>query len=132
MRDYTIRLDDYGISRERVRELMWICRQYDECQKKAAAVRRGEPIGKPTRRGNTAWHRPDPTGTEAVRLASDRYAARVKAIEDAARAADRVLWRYILRNLCRGIPYSHLGVPCSRPYFTNCRRRFLIELDARV
>ena len=133
MRDYVVSLERYGISRERVRELVWACRQYDDCRRKAAAVRRGEPVeGDKGRRRNTPWHRPDPTGDAAMRLADDRYARRVAAIEGAAKAADPALWRYIIRNLCRGVPFAHLGAPCSRPYFTEAKRRFLVELDGRL
>ena len=133
MRDYTIKLDHYGISRERVRELMWLCRQYDDLKCKAAAVRRGEPVNPPRkRRGSQAWRRPDPTGEAAARLADDRYARRVKAIEDSAKAASPELWRYILRNLCRGIPFAHLNVPANKSTFTEAKKRFFIELDGRL
>ena len=133
MRDYVVSLEKYGISRARVRELMWACRQYDECRQKAAAVRRGEPVGEDRGKGrNTAWHRPDPTGDAAMRLADDRYARRVAAIEASAKAADPALWSYIILNLCRGVPFTHLGAPCGRPYFTEAKRRFFVELDAKL
>lgn len=133
MRDYVINLSGYGISRERVRELMWACRRYDECRRKAAAIRRGEPVDAPrSRRGNTAWRKPDPTGEAAVRLAGDRYARRVKIIEDSAKAADPSLWRYLISNVCRGVAFQYLNAPCSRPYFTGAKRRFFAELDERL
>ena len=123
MRDYVIRLEAYGISRERARELAWACRQYDDCRKKAAAIRRG---------GNGAWHPKDPTGDAAMRAADNRYARRVKAIEDSARAADHQLWRYIIQNTCRGVGYVHLDVPCSKQFFDRMRRLFYVELDRRI
>lgn len=132
MRDYVIRLEAYGISRERARELAWACRQYDDCRRKAAAIRRGEPVDGRRRGGNGAWHPKDPTGDAAMRAADNRYARRVKAIEDSARAADHQLWRYIIQNTCRGVGFDRLGAPCSQPYFSRSRRRFFIELDARL
>ncbi len=131
-RDYVIRLEEYGISRERARELTWACRQYDEYRRKAAAIRRGEPVDARARRGNTPWHAPDPTGDAVVRAVDNRYARRVKAIEDSAKAADGQLWRYIIRNACRKVPFAHLGVPCSHPYFARVKRLFFVELDKRL
>ena len=129
MRDYVIRLEQYGISRERARELSWACRQYDDCRRKAEAIRRGEVDRGPA---TGAWHAPDPTGSAAVRAADNRYARRVKAIEDSAKAADGALWRHILRNVCRGVPFAYLGAPCSQPYFSRARRLFFVELDKRL
>lgn len=131
MRTYMIRLEEYGISRERARELWWICRQYDDCRRRAAAIRRGE-VDRPARRRNGIWHRPDPTGEQAVNAADNWYTRRVDAIEGAAKAADPALWRYILRNACRGVPFSRLGAPCGVNQFSRARRIFFVELDARV
>lgn len=131
MRNYVIRLEEYGITPARARELWWACRQYDECRRVAAAIRRGE-VDRPAKRRNGVWHQPDPTGEQAVRAADNWYTRRVEAIESAAKAADPVLWRYILRNVCRGVPFQRLGVPCSQPYFSRLRRTFYVELDGRI
>lgn len=131
MRDYVIRLEEYGISRARARELWWACRQYDECRRRAAAIRRGEE-DRPKHGRNTVWHKPDPTGNAAVHAAGNRWALRVDAIEGAAKAADPQLWRYILKNACRGVPFAHLGVPCSKQYFDRIRRLFYVELNAWI
>lgn len=132
MRDYVIRLDDYGISRARARELAWACRQYDDDRRKAAAIRRGEDVDGRRRGKGGAWHPKDPTGNAAIRAADNRYARRVKAIEDSARAADHQLWRYIIQNTCRGVGFDRLNAPCSHPYFSRLRRMFFIELDERL
>lgn len=132
MRDYVIRLDDYGISRARARELAWACRQYDEYRRKAAAIRRGEDVDERPRRSSGAWHKPDPTGNAAIRAADNRYARRVKAIEDSAKRADASIWRYIIQNTCRGVAFDRLNVPCSHPYFSRIRRLFYVELDKRL
>jgi hypothetical protein len=132
MRDYVIRLESYGISRERARELAWACRQYDQCRRKALAIRRGEPVDDKPRRGNRTWRPPDPTGDAAIRIADNRYARRVAAIEASAKAADPALAKHIIRNACRGVPFALLDAPCSQPYFSRARRRFFVELDARM
>lgn len=95
-------------------------------------MRRGEPVDERPRRGNKAWRPHDPTGDAAIHIAGDRYARRVKAIEDSAKAADAQLWLYIVRNVCRGVPFRYLGAPCSKQYFDRVRRMFYVELDARL
>lgn len=132
VRDYVIRLERYGISRERARELQWACRRYDECRRKAAAIRRGEPVDDSPRRTGGAWHNPDPTGDAAIRTADNRYARRVKAIEGAAKAADPALWRHIIQNTCRGVGFTCLGAPCGQQYFSRARRLFFVELNSRL
>lgn len=132
MRDYLYRLEDYGITRERMRELIWICRQYAECRQKAAAIRRGEPVDAPGRHKNSGWKPKDPTGDMAIRSADNRWARRVEQIEAAAKAADRSIWKYILKNACDGVPFTRMAVPCSKQYFDRARRLFYVELDRRV
>lgn len=128
-RDYTVRLP--GVSRERMNELRWVCRQYRAYRQRLAAMRRGE-FDRPAR-GNGRWRgRPDPTAGQAVMLADSREAKRIAAIEAAARAADPELYRYILRSCCDGVPWQHLGAPCGVNQFYRARRRFFAELDERI
>lgn len=130
MKTWKLKLDDYGIDAQRYAELLAICRQYDKYKRADAQLRRGECDRRSC--GNTAWHRRDPTGNQAARLADSRCGARAKAIEAAAESVGGALGPYILRNVARGIPYERLGVPCGRRKFFEVRRAFFVDLDARV
>ena len=131
MSNWSLRLDDYEIEPERYHELKWTCRQYDRYKEKLEAMRRGEVdrISK----GNGVWHgRSDPVASEAQRLADCFEARRVRAIEQAAVAADPQLCKYILVNVTRNKRFEELGVPCGRNQFFEARRRFFAELDDRL
>lgn len=130
MRNYSLKLEKYGIDRQRYEELRAICRQYDKYRQMDAKIHRGEydrPEG-----GNSAWKKSDPTGNAAIWQASNRYAQRVRAIEEAARAASPALARYIIQNVARGKTYEKLTPPCGRRQFIEAKRRFFVELDERL
>lgn len=131
MRDYRLRLDEYGISGDRYRELLYLCRQYDEMRCRLDLIRTGADG---SRLSAGASHGvKDPTGVRAVRAADSRDAARVHAIEQAAIAADPALCKYILRNVTRGVSYDIMRarerIPCGRAQFYELRRRFFWLLD---
>lgn len=130
MRNYSLKLEKYGIDRQRYEELRAICRQYDKYRRLDAKMHRGEYDRPAT--GNGHWSQSDPTGNAAIALAGNRYAQRVKAIEDAAKAASPALARYIIQNVARGKTYEQLSPPCGRRQFGESKRRFFIELNERL
>lgn len=130
MREYRLRLDEYGISGARYRELLNMCRQYDEMRRDLEYIRQG--VDRPGRTGNGGNVGKDPTGVQAAKVADSWYAARIYAIEQAAIAADPALCRYILLNVTRGTKYEHMDVPRGRRQFFDARRRFFWELDQRI
>ena len=131
MKKYTLRTERFGISRERQRELIYLCRQYDEMRRRLEYIRAGAEEGRPKGGGAPVWAR-DPTGSRAARAVDSWYAHRVDAIERSARAADPELWRYLLLHVARGTPYEKLKVPCGRRQFLAARAAFFIELDQRL
>lgn len=130
MRRHPVSLAECGITPARYDELRAICRQYKQYKAEADAIRRGETDRR--RRGSGAWRQPDPTGNQAVMMADNFARRRVEAIESAAKAADRVLARYILRSVTEGKRFEFLCPPCGEKQFYRARMRFYIELDGRV
>ena len=82
--------------------------------------------------GNQTWKQPDPTGNAAICIAMKSQAHKIKAIEEAARAAGPEIYTWLLRCVTRGEVWEKLGPPCGRAQFYAARRRFYAELDARI
>ncbi len=130
MRDQTLRtMEIDGMNKLRQRELIYICRQYDEMKAQLEAVRGGfnnlrrdgQPRG--TRTGN-------PTAAAAEKAL--RIRNRVDAIDAALGALDTGLRSPVRRNVTRGIPYERLNAPCGRNQFYAARRAFLLALDKNL
>ena len=124
------RYEEAGISKDRYLELKYIARQYDSMRRAEARLRRGE-IDRESK-GNQGWKQPDPTGNAAIGIAMRSYAQRIKAIEDSAHAAGDEIYPWLMKCVTRGETYEHLGPPCGRAQFYHARRRFYVELDARI
>lgn len=136
----TLTWDDYGISKERYRELRHFCLQYVE-KKKAAATREYGVQGTGTGTGGHGGKTTSPTETAAIRniMRTERYIRDVKIIEEAAawaaevggfpKASDIVLW-----SVTRNVGYDRLClrydfVPWCNPDFYAVRRAFFHKLD---
>ena len=117
LRDMTY--DDYGISQERYRELLYFCRQYKEKKSKIKyglsspafdGMPHGSGVGTPT---------------ERMAVQNSPYIRDVEMIEESAKEAHPVLGPFILRNVTEGIRYEELGkVPICRKDFHAYRRKF--------
>ncbi len=132
MRRHPVRLEQAGIDPARYEELKAICKQYSKYKRQVAAIRRGDAEGR--RKVSGAWHRPDPTGQRAVMLVDNYAQRRIDAIEGAAKAADRSIWKDILINVTTNRDYDHIipTPPCGRAQFYRGRLLFFVELDARI
>ena len=124
------RYEQYGISKNRFLQLKYLARQYDEMRLFEKRLRRDEIDREPV--GNGAWHAKDPTGNRAVRLVALSNADKIRAIEEAARAAAPGMERALLRCVTRGESWERIGPPCGRDQFYAMRRAFFVELDRRV
>ena len=124
------RYKDMGIDKNRYLELKYIARQYDAMIREEAKLRRGE-VDRPEG-GNQAWRKPDPTGNAAMLVAMKSNMPRIRAIEEAARAAGAEIYSWLMRCVTRGETYEQLGPPCGQAQFYRARRRFYIELDRRI
>lgn len=131
MRRHPAKLAAAGIDPARYDELRAICRQYVSYVRAARALRLGETDRRP---GSGVWRQSDPTGNRAAQLADDYAAARVAAIEGAARHACGPIWRAMLQNVAKGVDYDRMIPPpaCGRAQFYRMRLDFFIALDAVV
>ena len=131
-RERTKRYEEMGISEFRYRELKNIALQYDEMVENEKRLRRGEVDRKG--KGNVAWKKPDPTGNTAISIAVRSNAEKIRAIEEAARAAGPGMYRSIMRNVTQGERYSTMvpKPPCGQPQFYRARQLFFVELDRRL
>lgn len=127
MRNRPLSLDEYGISTNRYRELLYFCRQYGEKRKELATARGLDAVasdGMP--HGNAIS---DPTARkadEALKLRED-----IALIEDTARDVDPVNWTALLRNVTECTQYEYMQVYSGRRQFYEARRKFFWLLDQR-
>ncbi len=127
MRQRNIKLDDYGISPNRYRELLYFCRQYGEKRRQLASARDLDAVandGLPHGNGVS-----DPTARKAdvaLKLRDD-----IALIEDTARDVDPVNWTALLRNVTECTQYEYMQVYSGRRQFYEARRKFFWLLDQR-
>lgn len=119
-----------NLSRNRFRELKYICLQYDELKQKLkelsienikATIITGLPSGNSLS---------NPTQDNVVRkLEIER---KVKAIEQAAIETDSELYSEIIKNVTNGISPRYLFINCSERKFYYLRRLFFSILDEKI
>ncbi|MDO5345315.1 MAG: hypothetical protein Q4E91_06180 [Lachnospiraceae bacterium] len=129
LRDMT--WDDYGISKNRYKELKAFCLQYDEKKEKIqygmnASVQDGMPKGRLSTK----------SPVEQQAIDNITYSKDIRMIEEAAVRANSEIWRYILRSVTEGLPYEfveydeELGkIPMCRADFYGTRKLFYKILD---
>lgn len=134
--------EDYGIDKERYRELKHFCLQYKGKKKKASA---SPDYVLPTvsldSSGGHTGNVSNPVEDAAIRhvMRVEKYLRDCRMIEEAAmRAASiggyRKAWRAILRSVTEGLSYENVQLKCgSVPYaktdFYAVRRAFFYILD---
>lgn len=131
LRDMT--WDDYGISKNRYKELKAFCMQYDE---KKSRIQYG--TGKSPTIGESAL----PNGgfkesaVERQAIQNSVHLRDIHMIEEAAIMADPGVWKYLLRSVTRGLSYEcieyddELGrIPMCRSDFYGTRRKFYSILN---
>lgn len=128
LRDMT--WDDYGISKNRYKELKAFCLQYDE---KKSKVRYGIPAvqsdGIPG--GNFKESR-----VERRAIENSAFLRDIRMIEEAAIRADPGVWKYILRSVTQGLSYEYIEydeelgkIPMCRKDFYGVKRKFFSVLN---
>ena len=130
MTERTAWFERHGITKGRYMELKGVASQYDWMRRQEKKLRAGEVDRSES--GNGVWHEKDPTGNTAIGNIAKSYAPKIKAIEEAAKATDALLWQYVLRCVCRGESWEKMCVPCGRRQFHARRRMFFVELNKRI
>lgn len=126
-----IRLEKYGISKERRNELLGFCRQYPEWKKKIAdclTVSGVKYSNVPRSKTNAIQH---PTEDAAIKIS--RYQKNCDLIERIAKEVDPECWQFIIKGVCgqtgvewlRGVDNMPL---CKSAYYER-RALFLVLLD---
>jgi hypothetical protein len=126
-----LKLDKYGISGKRFKELSGFCEQYPEWKKQlnhmTDAVKSPVIDGIGAFSGNTS----DSTGNLAIKRLE--LGKKCDLIENTARQANEDLAKYIIQSVCYELPLRYLlcveDMPCSRAAFYDTRRYFFYLLD---
>ena len=127
LRDMT--WEDYGISKNRYKELKAFCLQYDE---KKSKIKYG--ISAMQYDGQPKAHN---TGSQVENQAieNDIYKRDCAMIEEAAIRANPGIWKYILKSATKGIPYEYIEydeeqgkIPMGKADFNANRRLFYYNL----
>lgn len=130
MRHYVPDWTDWGISRDRYRELQWFCRQYPQKKAEAASLLTVSGAGlDPMPHGSDPG---DPTFRAVARR--EQLKRDIDMIESCARMVDGGRWyAALIQNVCLGKPYAAIDttiLPTSkRPTFFQQRRAFFVLLN---
>lgn len=122
-----LRLDEYGISKHRYRELYNFCLQYPEfikekqdCYSLGSAPLSGMPKGSGVS---------NPTANSAER--AYRLGKNIELIEQTAIEACGELYPYIIKAVTEGFTWWDITPPCGKNQFYDARRRFFFLLSLK-
>jgi len=133
MRSYQPDYTDFGISRDRYRELLSFCRQYQEWKAEAGSL-----LGV---KAQTYSHQPHGSGVgdPVFRVAARRehLLAKIQMVEQVADQVDEGRWRAaLIQNICMGRALRFIDpaiLPTSkRNTFYAQRRAFFVLLNQRM
>lgn len=123
-----LRLDKYGISKNRQRELIYLCKQYPEWKKTLSnfSMLKGHEftdMPKTTRNTNP---------TEELTFKRIKLQSKCELIEKTAKEVSADLYPYLIMSVCEEISFTQLEekkIPCSKASFYDLRRYFFVLLD---
>lgn len=126
-----LKLDKYGISGKRYKELCGFCEQYPDWKKELnnhayiSAVAYGDEP-RPSNHDNS-----DTTAKHALKML--KYKRNCELIEKVAKEADDKYWQHIIKAVCYEVPINYLmeidGLHLSKSVFYDRRRYFFYLLD---
>lgn len=126
-----LKLDKYGISKKRYKELCGFCEQYPEWKqqlKNSTFLSSINPDGMPHDQNKG---KSDTTGNTAIALIKKKQDCAL--IEKVANMASEDLASYIIKSACYEVPVTYLmmvdNMPCSKSAFYEARRYFFFLLD---
>lgn len=106
-------LEEYGISQNAYRELLYFCKQHDE---KKRAMENHYLV-------QSSMYKQENKESKALIFARD-----VQLIENAAKKIAPFYHRELLKNVTKGIPFEQLDIPYGRNQFFKERRKFFLEI----
>lgn len=119
----------YYIDKHRHYELKHFCLQYPEWKKEYSAYSNIGPNLSKFEQLYSSSMKSDPTANWAIKRAY--YSEKIELVERAARETDYILYKYILKAVTEGLPYTYLRhvlkIPCSRDaYYVKYRKFFWV------
>ena len=123
-----LKMDQYGISRARYRELYYFCLQYPEfvkgrqdCYSLDGRAADGRKRG--------AGARSDPTPRKAER--ANALGECIELIERTAAEASGDLYPWVMQAVTEGLGFSDIGPPCGKNEFYMAKRKFYYLLSLK-
>lgn len=134
MNKRALKLEKYGISKKRYKELCGFCEQYPEWKAFLAnnidALKSKEIDGMPY---SNVGLLSDQTASLAIKRAEIQN--KVDLIENTAKEASPEMWELIIKSVCYEVPFWYIrdiiNAPISRVPFYDIRRYFFWLLDKR-
>lgn len=125
-----LRLEEYGISGKRYKELCGFCEQYPEWKKIFATegntLRSVAITDMPITHGNS-----DQTGNAAIRL--NGIGTKIDLVERTAKESCGEYAKFMIKAVCYEVPVNYLiayeGMTMSKSSFYRMRRLFFFTLD---
>ncbi len=131
-REYSQALADYAISRERYLELKHKCYQYPEWIRErndSYELSAGSFDGMP--RGSSNASSVVERKADRAMKSADLVELVDRCLHDAT-GGDMNVIPELRKNICYGVPYIALSIPCDKNKFTKYRHKFYYILDKKV
>ena len=131
MNKRNLRLEKYGISGKRYKELCGFCEQYPDWKREIADFPFVKAVNYKPTPGSPNVGTSDPTATNAIKI--EQYMHNCQLIEEVAKQADSEKWEFIIKSVCYEVPIAYLetmeGMYLSKSAFYERRRYFFFLLD---
>lgn len=126
-----LKLDKYGISKKRYKELSGFCEQYPEWKQQIKSSTFVSSVNLDGMPHNPNKGVSDQTGSLALSLI--RKKEDCDLIERVAKMASEDYWEFLIKSVCFEVPVTYLimvdEMPCSQSAFYEKRRYFFFLLD---
>lgn len=128
-----LKLEEYGISNKRYKELCGFCEQYPEWKRELDNYSFMSAINYSDMPKNPNTGQSNPTEETAIRI--EKLLEKCMLIEETAKEADKEHWRYIIRSACYEESINYLqtvkDLKLSQHAFYRKRRYFFYLLNKK-
>lgn len=133
MNKRNLKLEKYGISGKRYKELCGFCEQYPEWKREIVEQNFLSPITLSDMPRNPNVGVSNPTESLAIRM--EYILHNCDMIETVAKEADPEFWELLIKSICYEVPLSYLkaydNMPMEKTAFYERRRYFFYLLDKK-